>query len=349
MSSNRPITTCGLDVGYGNGKCVVQIGDAPPVSYVIPVGAAPIERLGKDLNGAVDLSGGEEVFVRDARWVAGVDPTRLQGGFARQTHENYVAEPEYLALALAMMAKAGVRHIDSLVAGLPCSHIMGVTGDAMKNTIVQNLTKEHLVNSRSICEVHQVCVVPQPIGAFCNLVNTGHCRIDESLTLICDVGYGTVDWCVVQGMRVFDTNSGSSLQATSQILRSAVRAIMRDFPGSKLSEDRLESHLRNGATYIDLGGRMIPFRMFLESAAVPISRTVMADVASSLRTLKDSVSRVLLTGGGACFYEAAARETFSSLKPESVMVDRDPVLANARGFQFLALEVYNHTQQQRAA
>jgi plasmid segregation protein ParM len=350
MSANRPMVTCGIDVGYGNGKCVVQIGDAPPTSFVIPVGAAPIERLGKDLNGSIDLSGGEEVFVASGRWVAGVDPAKLQGGFARQTHEDYVSQPEYLAVALALMAKIGVRHIDSLVTGLPCSHIYGPRGENLKETIQSVLTGEHLVNSRVICEVHAVDVVPQPIGSFCNMVATGQGAFGsaDTLTLICDVGYGTVDWCVLQGMQVWDTNSGSSLEATSQILHSAVRAIMRDFPGSKLSEDRLEAHLRAGEAFLDLAGRKIPYRMFLESASIPISRNVMADVATSMRTLKDSVSRVLLTGGGARFYEAAAREMFSSLNPESIIVDKDPVLANARGFQYLAAEGYNQRQQQAA-
>lgn len=351
MSTNCQNVTCGLDVGFGNGKCVAQIGDAAPVSFVLPVGAAPADRAGKDLNGATDFSDGVQVTVDKKPWIAGVDPTRLQGGFARQTHDTYVTTKEYLALALALMAKMGVDHIDHLVTGLPCSDFLGSNNRELRGAIVNQLAQDHQINSKQRCHVKNVYVVAQPLGAYFKMMHSdpAFTRTDDALTLVCDIGYGTADWCVLQAGKLWDKNSGSSADATSQILRVAAEKITRDNPGTKLSQDRLESLYRRNVTYLDLGGRSIPYQMYLEAAAADISRRVMAAIASSMRTLRDPVTQVLLTGGGARLYESAARETFSSLRPECIKIDADSVLGNAMGFQIMAVDALNQSRNSKAA
>jgi plasmid segregation protein ParM len=351
MTTTGDLTTAGFDIGYGNGKCVARTGAGDPVGFTLPVGAAPASKAGKTLQGGTDFSQGVEVYMGGTPWIAGVDPTLLQGGFARQTHDEYVMTPEYKALALALMAKLGKPCIDYLVTGLPCSHYLGSAKEILKAAIVKQLVGDHSINARFRCQVKNVLVTAQPVGSYIKALSCDDHFIDsqDALTLICDIGYGTADWCVLQGSRLWDSNSGSSLDATSRILELAAMEICKDNPGAKLSPDRLESLYRRGEVFLDLAGRKIPFMPYLEMVGADVSRSVMAEVASSMRTLKDSVSQVLLTGGGARLFERAARETFKAVAPAYIKVDSDPVLGNATGFQIMAEDTAMNYHGQRAA
>jgi len=351
MGHNGNTVLVGFDLGYGNAKCVATQGGEFLAPITLPVGAAEADKAGKDLNGQTDFSQGVEVYIGGKSWIAGVEPTQLQGGFARQTHDKFVSTPEYKAMALALMSKLNVPEIDYLVTGLPCSDFLGNDAKALKSTIVKQLRGEHWVNAKQRCRVNNVLVVTQPLGAYVRMMNSDETFIHDAdaLTLICDIGYGTADWCVLQGGKLWDENSGSSLEATSRILEQAAVKIVKDFNGNKLSAARLEHLYRNGETVLHLGGEKIPYQMYLHDAAREISRRVMANVASSMRTLKDSVSQILLTGGGAPLYEIAAREAFSSLSPMAIKVDSEPVLANAYGFQMMAVEAFNQSQGNIAA
>jgi plasmid segregation protein ParM len=79
----------GLDIGYSN--CKISMGfddqDQPQVTKVIPVGAATIDKLPQSTNGrnADDVL---QVLVDDEKWLAGIEPARLQG-WVRFLSENY--------------------------------------------------------------------------------------------------------------------------------------------------------------------------------------------------------------------------------------------------------------------
>jgi len=329
------IVSAGIDVGYGNGKAVGRTGNDDELrTVVLPVGAAPVEHLTKNVNGIPDPKGGELVLIATKLWVAGIDPMHLQG-FARQTHANYMNTDEYMALYFALLAKLQLDRIDYLVTGLPCQDFLN--GD-MRSKLPKLLAGNHFISTGFRCEVKNVYVVAQPIGSFMAQTEEDPSLLEreDRMTLVVDLGYGTADWCLLQGDSLRDNSSGSSKAAMSMILEKAAKAISKDYDNIQLSSTRLEGALKRNEEFLELGSHNVDFRKYLKSAAREVSRQVMADVATSLRHERDAIDTVVLTGGGASLFERATRDTFGG---SQVLVSRNPVLDNARGFQIMAQRV----------
>jgi len=335
-------TTAGCDLGYGNVKVVGRrAGAVHEDQCVLPVGASPLELAPKTLNGKPDLCGGELVLVKGAPWVAGADPLMLQG-FARQTHEGYIETDEYQALFFAALARLGYSSIDHLVTGLPCSHFFGPKAQDLIKRIRTRFCGEHWIRDGLSVRVKNVYVIAQPAGAFTayRAENPGVAVHPDSTCLVLDVGFFSVDYVLMMGDSLRHSSSGSSLYASSSVLTEAAQAIERKHK-VKLTPSRLESTFRRGQGVLAIGGEEIELRPFMEEASAKAARHVMAELASTLRQEGNALDKVLLTGGGAQWYAQAARAQFGDRK---VLMGKDPVLANAKGYQFLAQKAAQRPQ-----
>lgn len=327
-------TVLGLDVGYGNVKIIGrQAGSESLDTYVMPVGAAPLSRAPRTVSGKPDLRGGQAVIVDGEGWVAGIDPMALQG-FARQTHEGYLDTPEYKALFLGALSKLGYPHINQLVTGLPCNHYFGPRRNEMRDALIRTFTGRHVLREGVEVTIDKVHVIAQPAGAFTAL------RVEEPtlsenpdlLCLVLDVGYYSVDYVLFYGDSMRQNSSDSSLHASSHILSDAARMISEQY-SIQVTASRLESAMRSGNGSLMVAGDQVPVLHHVQAAAVDAARVVIADLATALRSEGNTIDRVLLTGGGAAWFEGPAKAHFGAKR---VIMSKEPVLANAKGYQILA-------------
>lgn len=352
--NSKNLSAVAIDVGYGNLKVMAaqQGGDVDTAdAFLLPIGAAPIEHAPRLANGLPQLHGGEEVLLPDGRrWVGGIDPTYLSG-FARQTHEEYPSTDEYLALYLAGLAKLealGHRTIDVLVTGVPCSQFVGPRRQQVKDVIISRFKGVHVLGGNRTVEVRNAFVVAQPMGSYTGFLSEHPVPVkagerDTRTVLVIDVGFYSVDWVLMQSGGMRDGSAGSSRTATSTILDAAAQAISAAHGGVPLSVEKLDGAFKSGEEILRLGAIQVPFRAFIDAAAGEKARIAMSKIASAMRLTEDVVDHVLLAGGAAMLFHAAAKRAF----PASVVtITANPVMANARGYLGMALR---YSEMQRKA
>lgn len=344
-----PYTSCGLDVGYGNCKLSAHVaGESQLRELVMPIGAVPLEQAPKKLTGGFDTRDGVVVSLDGVKWLAGVEPTHLQG-FVRPTHENYPSTNEYKALMIGALAKAGISEVDMLYTGVPVAHYYSPNGPALRTQIANMMTGKHWIDSTHSITVHSTMVVPQAAGAFMDILSRSPDMkpAKGSPSLVVDIGYYSVDWVRVIDGSVKDSSSGSSTQATSILLDKAASLIHKEF-GRPISPGRLEDAFRTGNHQIEWGQVSLHVLEWLERAAAEVTPKVFSGISAMQRQEVDFPNMVILTGGGGSLYKKAAQEAFPHSR---VVVSREPVMANARGFQFLAAhkQAQLHAQSKQVA
>lgn len=319
----------GLDIGYSNVKIVM--GDSrkgsPTGSIVMPSGAGPFslmpQRLGHAEEPADDIV---RVTVNGEDWVAGVEPGRLQS-IDRELHKDYSKTNAYLALFHASLVKTGRSVIDHLVTGLPVyQHQSKENRDRLSAT----LGGTHSPVAGHMVKVMNVSVLPQPTGAYLDLVGTFEDVevLEEGRVLIIDPGFFSVDWVTLEAGEIRNNSSGSSLKAISILLERVNRLIARDHEGH-VGVDRLEKAIRQGESKVLLYGRRIELQPYLAKAAEQVAPEALTSLRQAIRIDDRNIDVVMIAGGGAGAYRDAVADIF----PRSqIVVPLEPVLSNARGF-----------------
>ena len=141
------------------------------------------------------------------------------GTSGRAQTENYSATPEYLALTRGALYFTGLTQIDTLCLGLPV-HLF-----AQRKAVVESHAKgTHSVRGRTI-QVNRVIVVPQPMGALVHLGKQDKLRAET--VLIIDVGFGTVDWLLVETQngkrKMVPARSGGQPIGVRELIESMLR------------------------------------------------------------------------------------------------------------------------------
>lgn len=335
-STSGSSVLAGLDVGYGNLKIAsYRQGDQHSNSIILPVGAAPASKAAKSMgSGGIDVGEGAVVSIDGEAWVGGVSPLELQD-FARPTHANYPKTKEYLALYYTALSKLNTDRVNVLVTGLPVKQFYEGKADGQVVDLQRRLEGSHHISRGRTVTVDRVVVVPQPAGAYTDLVQSDPSLASDRdrFALVLDVGYYSTDWVLIQGGKVADGSSDSSTDATSRVIEKATRQISVANGNLRVSPARVESALRAGREMLAIGDREVDYRAFVAAAANDVGEQVVAKVHSSLRGLADLIDVVALTGGGGALLERPIRAAFSGSK---FALSKDPVTANARGFLALA-------------
>ena len=319
----------GLDVGYSNLKVAAGVAGGPPLVTVRPAGAAPVDRLGTRINGS-GLASEQPILVEVAGepWAAAIEPERFEG-WARPLHEDYAATSAYQALAKAAFLLAGRQPIDVVVTGLPVAQ---ASDGRRRDNLKRVLSGRHRCTAGTV-EVGEVRIVPQPVGAYLDLVysSTDEAileRIEAGAVIVLDAGFYSFDWALVVQGELRRTASGTSLEAMSVLLERASRHAVIE-AGGKPQPLGLEAALRAGRSHVLQAGRRLALRDLIARAAPRVCGIALEAMRQALRRETRSVDLVLIAGGGGALYGTAVADLFPGA---GVVVAADPVSANARGF-----------------
>jgi plasmid segregation protein ParM len=321
------MTVVGLDVGYSNLKIAVGETGAGPRMMVRPAGAAPLDRLGE----RIGANGPEDAVVVDVdtqRWTAAIEPARFEG-WQRSLHADYAATPAYRALVVAALVLAGRPVVERLVTGLPVEQ---ARDPRRREALHRALIGRHRTE-QGVFEVGEVRIVLQPVGAFVNLLwsdldSKTLVRIEELTVLVLDAGYYSFDWALVVAGELRRGASGTGLEAMSVLLERAA-GLIADQHGGRPQPLALEAALRRGREHLLVLGKRVPLQPVLEHTAREVSGVALEALRQALRREATNVDLVVVTGGGGALYKRQAAELFPGAR---VLLARDPVGANARGF-----------------
>lgn len=319
----------GLDIGYSNLKMAMGFKGGEVTTTVLPVGAGPLALMPQQLTGGAGSC--IQVVIDDEKWVAGVEPDRLQG-WVRQLHGDYPATKPYKALFYAALLLSEQKEIDVLVTGLPVSQFME---PERREALKKRLEGEHQITPKRSVTVKSVIVVPQPAGAYMDIVNSTKDEgllevVQEGKTVVIDPGFFSVDWVALEEGEVRYHSSGTSLKAMSVLLKEINRSIQEDHGGSP-GIDKIEKALRSGKGEVLLFGQKVGLKEYLDKASFSVAQNALTPMRASMREDGMDVDVVLLAGGGAEAYQAAAKELFPRSR---IVMTANPVVANATGFWF---------------
>jgi plasmid segregation protein ParM len=268
------------------------------------------------------------VEVDDEPWAAAIEPVRFEG-WPRSLHEDYAATPAYRALVTAALALAGHLVVDRLVTGLPTAQAQD---PARRGALRRTLLGRHRLGHGAV-EVREVRIVPQPVGAFVDLLwsDPGEetlARIEEGTVLVLDAGYYSFDWALIVAGELRRGASGTSLEAMSVLIERAAEAIAREH-GGRPQPLAVEAALRQGRKTLRVLGRAVDLEPVLMRAAQAVGPLALEALRQALRREVTNVDLVLVAGGGAALYAAQAHALFPGAL---VRLPPDPVGTNARGF-----------------
>lgn len=326
---NQPEFILGLDIGYSNLKMAMGFRGEKVTTTVLPVGAGPLALMPQQLTGGAGSC--IQVVIDDEKWVAGVEPDRLQG-WDRELHGDYPATKPYKALFYAALLLSEQKEIDVLVTGLPVNQFMD---PELREALKKRLEGEHQITPKRAVTVKSVVVVPQPAGAYMEIVSSTEDGdlldvLHEGKTIVIDPGFFSVDWVALEGGEVRYHSSGTSLKAMSVLLKTISLLIQEDH-GSSPGIDKIEKAIRSGKDEILLFGVKVGLKEYLDKASFGVAQNALTPMRTSMREDGMDADVVLLAGGGAAAYKAAAKELFPKSR---IVMAGDPLVANAKGFWF---------------
>ncbi|EFP0183612.1 ParM/StbA family protein [Escherichia coli] len=321
----------GLDIGYSNMKLTMGYKDDEPRTVIMPVGAGPLKLMPQQLIGGAATDSCIQVMIDNEQWVAGVEPERLQG-WERELHSDYPSTNPYRALFYAALLLSEQKEIDVLVTGLPVDQYMKAE---LRDALKVRLEGVHQITPKRSVAVKSVIVVPQPAGAYMDVVNS---TSDEELleiiqggkTIVIDPGFFSVDWVALEEGEVRYHSSGTSLKAMSVLLQETNLLIRADHGGAPGIE-KIEKAIRAGKQEIFLYGEKVSITDYFKKASIQVAQSALIPMRSSMREDGMDADVVLLAGGGAEAYREAAKELFPKSR---IILPDDSVAANARGFWF---------------
>jgi len=329
-----------VDVGYGNTKYVL----AHPTSGDVQCALFP--SVAVQANSSADLTAGAlqrlntvVVEVNGVQFEVGKDADLAQDlTHARVLDRDFCKTDIYLALLRGALHYMGCPSLDLLVLGLPLN-----TFGTLQHTLAKRVKGCHPVPAFAIGApgravglpthaevlVREVYLLPQPLGAlFDHAIQQGQfAKLQSHTSLIVDVGFFTFDWLFSHGVKPIASRSGAVNGGLSAILSVIAAGVGKQFDAQITNVKRLDQALRTG-TSLRLFGQEHDITHHI-SAGEAKAREFVAAMASRVGDGAD-VDNIILCGGGAHFFHALVREKYPR---HNVVIARDPVFANLRGFQ----------------
>lgn len=270
-----------------------------------------------------------------------MEPLNLQG-WTRTLHDNYPSSTQYKALFYATLAVSERDIIDVLVTGLPVSQYKDVE---FRSNLKEQLLGEHKISHKRTVTVKDVVVLPQPAGAYMDMVDLSNDDPDllemlsGGLTVVLDPGYFSVDWVAFENGNLMAEYSGTSLEAMSKVIEETNRLITHDY-AIGVSIDKLEMNIRLGKFRMPIGGGVRNFREQYDLAREIVSKRAITDMINYTRGtgVSTQANFIILAGGGGDAYKEVAETEFKKSQAQ-VVVSKNPALANARGFWKFAVNV----------
>ena len=177
----------------------------------------------------------------------------------------------------------------------------------------------------------KVLILPQPLGGLRHGLNVR--GVDpNSVNLVIDPGYNTFDWLVSRGGQPDLARSGSFQGGVAQILRELSGAAAMKLGVGQIDLVECELALETGLMHVN--GRKLPFQEF--SQVAQRAATEVVDRFVGALDMRRRFDNIIMTGGGAKFFEHALRKRFPDY---NIVVQTDNVMTNARGFRMVASDM----------
>ena len=338
MSNKRIVLA--VDVGFGNTKVVwgAESDSSSEIIYKSIVkrtlqNPSAFGKLGDGIDRAAIAIDGMYYLVGPDAHLAGGVPT---------IDAEFVTRHEYLALLRGAMyymikSKGVVHDIDCLAVGLPVGNF--VTHREKLLRVCKGLhtvpTPSYLVEQYGqniTINVKSVLVLPQPLGAL-QLASTPQGGAiafkKDDINIVIDPGFNTLDWVVTKGWNMDFERSGSLDGGVSHLLREVADQAKRDLGIVTLAITECEKALDSGI--LEANGQKYPFTNYYAFADGVAKEIIDRFLHES--KLHKSITRIILTGGGAKYYQKALQAHF---KGHDVVLTNNSVMANARGFYLWA-------------
>ena len=322
-----------VDIGYGNTKYVVP-SDSGELRCELFPSVAVLDNTVR--NHTDDFSARQNitlVTVNGAQYKVGPDAVLSVSPHdtGRVLTNEYSTTDRYMALYLGALSNIGRKTIDLLVTGLPVQHYRS---KSMREHLEGRLSEEHHYPNGDRITVKKAKVVSQPLGGFAHYALSGknYTELKDSFSIVCDVGFFTVDWICVKGFQIIDERSGSVAMGVSQLLNALAQEIAVDCGEPFGDINRLDDSMRNGYKFSRYGMEY-SYKHLLPKVMPKLDHACEA-LAASVGTM-DDIGSVILVGGGAKYYVNSIRRV---CKKNAIVTADDALYANVRGFYGIGLK-----------
>lgn len=319
------------DVGYGHTKFTRGRKNDDLLCSSIP-SLAPMSTEGVDLDGGIkNKRQTVTVYVDQKKYEVGPDIERALGKYdERVLCENYSKTPEYMALLRGALHYMAVTHVDTLVVGLPVSHVF-----SHAKSLAKDLAKVHPVGNGRTVLVKSVEVLAQPIGGYLDYaVRSGKAdKLDHQMNLIIDPGFFTFDFVVANGSSAISNRSGHHDGSVSMVLDSIANDISKEYGTHYTNLVAIDRGLRTGE--FSVYGKKINLEKYMPNA----TQIMGAAIKKMINTIGNTadIENIILVGGGANLFMPAIKKHFPN---HDIAMAEDPVFANVRGFH-VAGEIFS--------
>ena len=317
-----------IDVGFGQTKWAVRLENEIVTGSLPSLAPTASATTVSTINGSLTKRSTIKVDIDGYIFEVGPDVRLAMAGVnsGRSLSDDFPTTRNYKALIYGALYYAGVDNVDILTLGLPV-HTMSKYAEILKNMFNESV----IINNRKV-SVGRVIVIPQPVGSLAKFGADHMEQVKNNQTrLIIDIGYVTTDWVVASGLDMIDGRSGGRVGGVSHILKQLSEEIANKYsPGTKFDRiERIDEALvsRNSLKYFKYDINVNELETYLTSARPLIEETV-KEIKTRVGEV-DDLYTILLTGGGARFYESIIRDTFPM---NDVVVMDNPAFTNAIGF-----------------
>lgn len=350
MSESTTIAAAGIDVGFFATKFTcgrtTQQGHLGGIVTDQFPSLAP-RQTGMNITLAnVDAPDAVEIEIEpNVSHLVGKDIEKLTHGFGTTAvTSDYSRGTAYKALfrgALHAIARAnavkGNLTIDTVVAGLPLSSV-NTHSAALREFMREPHTMPHPAdkNRKLTVVIKNAVVMGQPQGALMSY-QVAKGRIDRSATtLVLDMGGGTFDWYVTTGVVPNPQRCGAAPIGALACTTAVCNRIDPNFKNSALIMGRVDLALRTNAAAVTVAGKTYELAQYQ-----PVVRGVLADGIEQMRKSVGNLQEmdiILFTGGAAPMLYEACKDVLEPFQ-DIMVLDKDPVTSNVRGFHVLAEQI----------
>ncbi|MEB0032984.1 PRTRC system protein D [Undibacterium sp. RTI2.1] len=320
-----------IDLGFGQTKWAVRLDDEIVTgSFSSLAPAASANTVSTNLGNFAQRNT-IKVNIDGAWFEVGPDVHLAMGGTnsGRVLSEDFPKSKNYKALLFCALYYAGIDQVDVLTLGLPV-HTMPLYANFLKE-----MFKDPVVVNGRMITVGRVIVLPQPVGSLAMFGFTNSQQINDGNTrLVIDPGYVTTDWVVANGFNMIDGRSGGKVGGVSHILKHIAELISAKYGGGKFDRiERIDDAFVSGKKFHyfkhEIGQEEL--ESYLSSSTQVIEESV-KEIKTRVGDV-DDLQSILITGGGARFYEKVIKATFPMNDVHSL---DQPAFTNVIGFLLVA-------------
>jgi len=335
-----------IDVGYGNTKAVWnrRLQNGQIVWDEICFRSVVNQVYGDYSND--QIGGLDRVLVHINEKMYFVGPKATLAGGLLVGGSDYMNSDQYEALicgAISYMMKSineVVNTIDTIVLGLPVAGF-----DTKWETLQQIGIRTHAVplpasfnNGKKSIPVtsKQVLVVPQPYGSIRyahEIAIDNDLASDDVIAMVIDPGHSTFDWFITHGMDAQMEMSNSFEGGVSIILKKVAACISKDSGNGTPNLGLVERGFQSG--FMNFGNQMISMDKYFPLVKQAADEIVI-EFLGQFDPQKEGISRIILAGGGAKFFEKSLSTKLPTYQIETL---RESVMTNARGFWIHGLDM----------